>query len=250
MAAPIPSNLLCISGGLSQNIASAWFLASDGTTPALRVPVATDNIKYQDFPSDLLLGFSAIYGTIPITGTGQITLASGSSVTLVAGGSLQITGVQSGADWQLLGSSPSSRLNWGGSYAENGDRSGDIQSANFSGNLDVENNTSVYDSINVGGDFTTVQGLQSNITNIKIKGKATYGDAGGGSGTVDGVFGGLATTDYPFITANTGPAFTGTFNGGQAVSNVPGYGTLYDQQYVTKQQQAARGIVFDPAYPF
>lgn len=235
MAAPIPSNLLCISGGLSQNIASAWFLASDGTTPALRVPVATDNIKYQDFPSDFLLGFSAIYGTIPITGTGQIILAAGSNVTLVAGGNLEIAGAQAGADWQLLGSSPSVRVNWGGSYTENGDGSGDIQNTNFSGNLDVENISTVYDSINVGGNFTTVQGLQGNITNIRVTGTSTYGDAGGGSGTVDGVFSGLATTDYPFIPSNGGPAFTGTFNGGQAVSNVPGIGTLYDQQYVDLQ---------------
>lgn len=246
MAAPIPSNLLFVSAGIDflQSNPLNWVLQSDGVTPSLRVPVATDTVFYQDVPTDSIIGFQLqpFVGTL-ITGTGNVFIQATGSVTLLAGGisSLALSGTSGGNDWKFLGTSPSSRLLWSGTdYAESGDGSGNIQNTDFSDNLDVERNVSPYDSIMVGGDFRTTTGLDNEITNIEVVGTSTYT---GGDSLVNGIFHGLATTDYPYVENQMGGAFAGTFYGGQAVSNVPSYGTLYDQQYVNLQVNTANGSV-------
>lgn len=240
MAAPIPSNLLFVSAGVDflQSNPLNWVLQSDGVTPALRIPVVTDSVQYQDFPTDSLGGFTLEplgYG-FQIGGSGVIYFPSQATITLVAVGNVSLNGPSGGTDIEFLGTSPSARLIVSGGYVESGDGSGNIQNAIFSGNLNVETSGVTYDSIKVGGNFVTNNG-DSRITNMEVVGTSFADDQGmNGNMGYSGIFHGLATTTWLTIGGLGTSAFSGTFLGGQALTSPPGYdSTLYDQQYIDSQ---------------
>jgi hypothetical protein len=257
MAAPIPSPLAFKTAGvdsLQSNLAN-WVLQSDGVTPALRTPVAGDNVAYLTQPTDSLSGFNFDLNNVIISGQGTVMIqnnSAGGNVTLVAGGSslLFLAGATAGQDLSLVGTDSTHRILFGGFYNENGDGSGNIQNTNFSGDLDVETVGGVsYDSIKCQ-NFATDQG-GCTITNIEVFGTSNVDVQSATVAAISGIFHGLATQTYAAYAINASSVLTGMFLGGQAVSGLPsiGTGTLYDQQYVDLQVDSNDGLNFDPAHP-